>query len=401
MGNKSFVWMLVASALLGGTALGGLDRSGGAGAENLSMADFGALGAGINTDTAVLEAGAPQAASGGAGTELAVYTDQAPSEADQAKLQPSSVIVNPPMYIYYQGQDLAWKDFNAIFPIGRPGLWIERAAGWSSYATMPLGSWTRELLYVPAPSSLTLYELYPGGFVMAYKLGFVKPGYYVIWYYADSPGRHLTAFASSSGYSNAVIIDVYEPSPWPPAPPSPKEQCEQKPYCHWVNGQCLCTMPNPEKEQCLEKPYCSWVNEQCLCVMPINPEKESCLEKPYCSWVNDQCLCTMPNPEKEQCEENPNCDWVNDHCYCRGIPPVDHEKESCEQNPECSYVNGQCLCRGLNPPEPMPGPDPEEATCLQNPSCHYAGGTCYCMGVGGMEGGGGDSGDSRDLLGNV
>jgi hypothetical protein len=55
----------------------------------------------------------------------------------------------------------------------------------------------------------------------------------------------------------------------------------------------------------------------------------------------------------------------------------------------------------LNPPAPEPGPNPEEEACLQNPSCHYASGRCYCMGVGGMEGGGGDSGDSRDLLGNV
>jgi len=375
MKNKFFVWMLMASALLAGTALGGYDRSGGTGAENLSMADFSALGAESNTDTAVLETGAPQAAAEDAGTELAVYADQAPPQADQEELLPSSVMVNPPMYIYYQGKHLGWKDFNAVFPVGRPGLWIERAAGWSSYATMPLGSWTRELLYMPTNSSLTLYELYPGGFVMGYDLGFVRPGYYVIWYYADSPGRHRTVFASSFGYSNTVIIDVFEPSPRP-IPPGPKEKCEQNPYCHWVNGQCLCTMPP-------------------------NPEKEKCLQKPYCNWVNDQCLCTMPNPEKEQCEENPSCDWVNDHCYCRGIPPVDHEKVSCEQNPECSYVNGQCLCRGLNPPEPMPEPDPEQATCLENPSCHYAGGRCYCMGVGGMGVGGGDSGDSGDLLGNV
>jgi hypothetical protein len=382
MKNRSFVWILMASALVASTALGGLDQSAGtgAGAENLSMADLGALGAESSTEAAVMEAGAPQAAAEEAGTELAVYTDQAPPEADQGMLQPSSVMANPPMYITYQGKYEGWNDFYAVYPIGQPGLWIERAAGWSSYATLPLGAWTRVLLYVPMPSSLTLYELYPSGFVRGYNLGYVQPGYYVIWYYADSPGRHRTVFASSSGYSNTVVIDVFAPSPRP-SPPSPKEQCEQKPYCHWVGGQCLCTMPPT----------------------PPNPEREKCLQKPYCSWVNDQCLCTMPNPEKEQCEENPSCDWVNDHCYCRGIPPIDHEKQSCEQNPQCSYVNGQCLCRGLISPEPTPGPSPDsgEAACSQNPSCHYADGKCYCLGVGGLGAIGGESEDSGNLLGNI
>jgi hypothetical protein len=35
-----------------------------------------------------------------------------------------------------------------------------------------------------------------------------------------------------------------------------------------VNGQCLCTMPDPvdpEKEKCEQKSYCDWVNGQCLC----------------------------------------------------------------------------------------------------------------------------------------
>jgi hypothetical protein len=357
-----FVWTFVASLLLAGTALAGLDQSEGPGAENLSMTDFSALGGGISTDAAVLSTGAPQGVADEAGSELAVYTDQPPSEADQGMLQPSSVMANPPMYINYQGKHLGWKEFNAVFPIGQPGLWIERAAGWSTYATMPLSSWTKVLLYVPTPSSPTLYELYPSGFVRGYNLGYVNPGYYVVWYYADSPGRHLTLFASSSGYSNTVIIDVFSPSPRP-TPPSPRDKCEQNPNCDWVNGHCYCRG-----------------------IPPIDPEKASC-------------------------EQNPECSYVNGHCYCRGISPIDPEKASCEQNPECSYVNGQCLCRGLNPPEPMPGPTPEEEACLQNPSCHYAGGNCYCMGVGGMVGGGigaedmntdgGDSGETGGLLGNI
>jgi len=297
MKNGFFIWMLMASLLLAGTALAGLDQSGGEEAENLSMADFSTMGGGIST-------GAPQAVADEAGSELAVYTDQPPSEADQGMLQPSSVMANPPMYIYYQGENLGWKDFNAQFPIGQPGLWIERAAGWSSYATMPLSSWTRVLLHVPEPSSPTLYELYPSGFVRGYNLGFVNPGYYVVWYYADSPGRHLTLFASSSGYSNTVVIDVFSPSPRP-KPPGPRDRCEQNPNCDWVNGHCYCRG-----------------------IPPIDPEKASCEQNPECSYVNGQCLCRGlnppepmpgPTPEEETCLQNPSCHYAGGNCYCMGV----------------------------------------------------------------------------------
>jgi hypothetical protein len=205
---------------------------------------------------------------------------------------------------------------------------------------------------VPAASPLTMYELYPGGFVMRYDLGFVQPGYYYIWYFADTPGRHRSVFVASSGYSNTVIIDVYmiEPSPRP-IPPSPQEKCEQKSYCHWVNGQCQCTMPpDPERDRCLEKPYCSWVDGHCLCTMP-DPEKEKCELDPLCDWVDGHCYCRGAiDPEQEKCEQSPNCNWANEQCLCTGFKPSDDpEKRKCEQNPECSWADGQCLCRGLNP----------------------------------------------------
>ena len=99
------------------------------------------------------------------------------------------------------------------------------------YATLPLRGWARELLYVPAASSLTLYELYPGGFVRGYSLGFVQPGYYYIWYYADTPGRHSSVFATGSSYSNTVIVDVYAlPVYTKPVHPVPKSNARRIPF---------------------------------------------------------------------------------------------------------------------------------------------------------------------------
>ena len=169
--------------------------------------------------------------------------------------------------------------------------------------------------------------------VMKHDLGSVPPGYYYIWYYADTPGRHLSLFALSNSVSNAVTIDVYGIYHQKVTPTDPKKECEKNSYCHWVNGQCLCTMPDP-----------------------VDPEKEKCEQKSYCDWVNGQCLCTMPDP-------------------------VDPEKEKCEQKPYCDWVNGQCLCRGLNP-IPEPSPEPDEATiCQQNPYCNWVNGQCFCTGL--------------------
>lgn len=346
MTNQTILRIALAFLLLTGLTLGSYDLSGSTAAKNLSVSEFNALGIqGLESqaDESVVGAGAPQAAATGAGTELAVYTDQAPPSQDLGKVLPSDISTNYPMYIYYDGSYMGWNDFSAAFPSSQPGLWIERAAGWSWYATLPLGGWARELLYVPIPSPLTIYEMYPSGYVMSYDLGFAQPGYYYVWYYADSPGRHYSVLATNSGYSNMVVVDVYSPLPPGPTPPSPQQQCESNPLCSWANGQCLCRGFNPD------------------------------------------------NPEKAKCEENPTCDWFNGHCYCRGFNPENPEKEQCEQNPDCSWANGQCLCRGLNPqPEPMPeptptptpSPDPARTTCEQNPSCHWADGRCLCTGFG-------------------
>ena len=140
---------------------------------------------------------------------------------------------------------------------------------------------------------------------MKHDLGSVPPGYYYIWYYADTPGRHLSLFALSNSVSNAVTIDVYGIYHQKVTPTDPKKECEKNSYCHWVNGQCLCTMPDP-----------------------VDPEKEKCEQKSYCDWVNGQCLCRglnpipEPSPEPDEatiCQQNPYCNWVNGQCFCTGL----------------------------------------------------------------------------------
>ena len=393
MTNKTLIRIALSFLLLTGLALGGYDMAGDTEAKNLSIAEFNSLGieSQSQADETALGAIAPQAAATNAGTELAAYSEQAPPKADLGKVLPADVMTNYPMYIYYDGSYVGWNEFSTSFPSNQPGLWVERAAGWSWYATLPLGGWTRQLIYVPAPSPLTMYELYPGGYVMSYNLGFAQPGYHYIWYYADSPGRHRSVLATNSGFSNMVVIDVYSLLPPRPTPPSPKQQCESNPTCSWSNGHCYCRGFNPD-----------------------NPEKEKCEENPTCDWFNGHCYCRgfIPDdPEKEKCEQNPNCNWVNGECLCTGIIiPDDPEKQRCEQNPDCNWVNGQCLCRGLNPPEPepMPGPEPEPTpspdpareSCEQNPNCQWANGRCNCMGFG-FSGSSGESEDTGGLLGAV
>lgn len=324
--------------------------------ENLSLSEVPALEMASRTSNMLSGAGAPQTAAASAGTELAIYSDQAPSAADQGKLMSADLSATAPQYVYYNGDYLGWNQFSAMYP-DHPGLWVERAAGWSWYATLPLGGWTTELIYAPEMSPLTLYELYPEGYVMSYYLGQVNPGYYYVWFYADTPGRHRSVVGTNSGFSNMAVIDVYSPQPPRPTPPSPREQCEMNPQCSWANGQCYCRGLNPE------------------------------------------------NPEKEKCEQNPQCDWVNGHCYCRGLIPDDPEKVKCEQNPLCSWANGQCLCRGFNPSDidididtGSSGSSSAQQSCEQNPSCHWSAGRCYCMGLGSSSSSYEE--DSSDLLGS-
>jgi hypothetical protein len=192
-----------------GIALGGYDLSGTTGTENLTAADPIVQSLETDTGSALANAMAPQVSATESGTEIAFYTTQSPTKTELKGLMPFNAQSSPSTYVFYKGSYLGWNGFTSQFPSTSPGLWIERSVSWSWYATMPLGAYARELLYVPAPSPITLYEVYPSGFVTKYNLGFVQPGYYYIWFYADTPGRHLDVFSVTSGYSNMVVIDVY------------------------------------------------------------------------------------------------------------------------------------------------------------------------------------------------
>ncbi len=438
--KKTLVSISLAFLFLSCLALGGYDLSGGKDAKNLSLAQFDSLGMEGLSDEADLAAGVPQVAATAQGTELAAYTDQAPSATNLGKVMPFDIMTNYPMYIFYDGGYLGWSDFITAFPSNKPGLWIERAAGWSWYATLPLGGWTQELLYVPSPSPVTLYEIYPGGFVRGYDLGFSGAGYHLVWYYADSVGRHSTILATNSGYSNAVIIDVYSRIiPTPKPVPDPKKECESRSTstqtCEWRNGRCQCYMkpvPNPVAEcQARSNDYqtCDWSNGACHCVPkpapnPVAECQARSNDYQTCDWSDGACHCVpkpAPNPVAE-CEER-GCQWYDGDCHCDIPGPVPNPSAECESNPQCDYVNGNCYCRGVDPepePEPMPGPvpnpspDPEpmpgpvydqytdygsfdaSAQCSGNPGCYWSGGRCHCTGFGGDGYSGGSDSSETD-----
>jgi hypothetical protein len=245
----------------------------------MTSSEFSTLVPPGSLQSSFVETDAAQETSADGGMDMAVYTEQTPPVNDLDRLVPSAILSHPPRYMYYNGDYLAWNAYAATFPYNMPGLWIERAVSWSFYATMPWGSWTRELIYVPETSPVTMYEVYPSGYVLGYNMGVVQPGYYTIWYYADSLGRHSNIFSTSSGYSNAVIVDVYSANirPAPPVPrPDPQRECEKNPLCRWENGQCNCNpAPNPVAE-CEKNPLCHWTDGQCLCTGLLDPEQQQC-----------------------------------------------------------------------------------------------------------------------------
>jgi hypothetical protein len=307
MANRTFVWILITLFFFTGLALGGYDLSGSTGAENLTATNPTAQSLETDTGNALADAMAPQVPAAQPGTQLALYISQTPIKTDLKGLMPFNIEVSPSTNVFYKGNYLGWNGFTSQFPSTSAGLWIERSTGWSLYATMPLNGWSRELLYVPIVSPIFMYDIYPSGFVMRYNLGVVQPGYYYLWYYADTPGRHLEVFGTSSSYSNKAIVDVYTISvPPKPVPPDPQKECEKRGFpCIWQDGACICTpAPNPVAE-CEKDANCHWVDGQCLCTTPKpepipgpvpNPVAE-CEKNPNCHWANGQCLCTMPNPE--------------------------------------------------------------------------------------------------------
>jgi len=290
------IWVLVAVFLTSGLALGGYDHNLGAGTVNMSLQNFTSL---LQSSVAAETSPEVPQAAGSSAVESAVYTTQAPPETDVGELLPFDD-TSPSSYVYYSGSYMPWGRFSAIFPEDVPLMWIRRHNGWSWYATMPLGAWTEMLMFIPDASPVYIYEIYPQGFVWRYDFGYVDPGFYRIWYYADTPGRHECLLYSGGMFSNRVVVDVvYQWIPPEPSPgPSPKEVCESNPQCSWVNGKCYCRglIPpdDPEKQRCEQNPMCQWVNGQCLCtgLIPDDPEKQQCERNPMCRWVNGQCLCT-------------------------------------------------------------------------------------------------------------
>jgi hypothetical protein len=141
-------------------------------------------------------------------TITAVYTTQAPPSTQQNVLLPYSVQTAPPTAVYYSGTFMPWTSFYQVFPAKSPALWVASSAGWSWYASCPVGGWIQNLMYVPYTGTMKLYEFYPDGSIKLYSYGFATPGYKYIWFYADTPGRHLTLFTVFDKPSNYIMIDV-------------------------------------------------------------------------------------------------------------------------------------------------------------------------------------------------
>jgi hypothetical protein len=142
-------------------------------------------------------------------TITATYTTQAPPVTQQKVLLNYDVQTAPPTTVYYSGSFMPWTSFNQVFSAKSPALWLTSSAGWSWYATCPVGGWIQNLMYVPYTGTMKLYEFYPDGSIKLYSYGFAAPGYKYIWFYADTPGRHVTLFTIFDKPSNYINIDVF------------------------------------------------------------------------------------------------------------------------------------------------------------------------------------------------
>lgn len=142
-------------------------------------------------------------------TITATYTNQAPAATQQRVLLPYSVQTDPPKAVYYSGTFMPWTAFSQSFSANSPALWVASSQGWSWDARCPVGGWIQNLMYVPYTGTMKLYEFYPDGSIKLYSYGFSTPGYKYIWFYADTPGRHITLFTIFDKPSNYITIDVF------------------------------------------------------------------------------------------------------------------------------------------------------------------------------------------------
>jgi len=143
-----------------------------------------------------------------ASTATAIYSTNPPPASQQNILLSYDTQAAPPEAVYYGGTYVPWTKFYQTFPASFPMLWVATSGGWSWYATCPLGSWIQNLMYVPAIGPMKLYELYPDGRTRLYSYDWTEPGYKYIWFYADTPGRHITLFTIYDYPSNYNTIDV-------------------------------------------------------------------------------------------------------------------------------------------------------------------------------------------------
>jgi hypothetical protein len=141
-------------------------------------------------------------------TVTAVYYTQAPPVVQQNVLLTYDIQTAPPMAVYYSGSYMPWTSFYQVFPANSPALWITSSAGWSWYATCPIGGWVQELMYVPVTGTMKVYDLYPDGTTKYYSYGFATPGYKYRWFRVDTPGRYITMLTIADIPSNYITIDA-------------------------------------------------------------------------------------------------------------------------------------------------------------------------------------------------
>ena len=142
------------------------------------------------------------------GAVTAIYSTRAPPAGQQKVLLSYNVQISPPSAIYFNETFMPWTSFDQTFPAKSPALWIASSAGWSWYATCPVGNWVQELMYVPVTGTMMLCDLYPDGTANYFSYGFATPGYKYRWFSVTKPGRYITMLTIADIPSNDIIIDV-------------------------------------------------------------------------------------------------------------------------------------------------------------------------------------------------
>jgi hypothetical protein len=190
MHHSEFLAFLMLCILCSDTALAGYGAS-----QSTTEASMPTLG---------VQSGSAQYGS----SDMAEYSTQAPPTFQQMSLQPLDTRLNSPTNVYFRGSEMSWSDYSGISSLSSPLFWASTSTGWSWYAVVPLGGWSRQIVYVPVPGVMKVYETYPSGATQEYDLGSASFGYSYLWFYADVPGRHTSIFTVDGVPSNAVITDV-------------------------------------------------------------------------------------------------------------------------------------------------------------------------------------------------